>query len=453
MGNALVKDVKLFLFFSLFFGTTLWAQQFESSFLLSADGILSSEENNPFWMSHNNYFKISSETSFAGFGQWKGTYELNEKSGLNAVISGYYRDGVSDEFQRKELNVSYKNPWLKVTLGSEVRLDPTNGLSATGKNFLWSPNARPLPGIIIEANEPALLGQKFMLDWGIGHYLLNDDRYVDNTMVHYKRLALQWNINEKNSLRGQLQHFAQWGGTSPEYGELEDDFNAFVDVFFASQPESSVVEGEAANALGNHLGSYLIDYKFATGVADFSLYHEHPFEDGSGTAFANFPDGVWGLYATLAESTLIKNICIEYIDTSDQSGNTTGSGYDGYFGNNVYRSGWTYEGNIIGVPLLGIDPNIEITSTTSPFVSNRIRAIHVGVDGAFKGFQWQLKTTYNQSYGTYRAPFPETLKNWYNYLAVQYPTEIYGTFQVYSGLDLGNEKDTFGIGLSYAYSF
>jgi Capsule assembly protein Wzi len=453
MVNALTKDLKIsFIFFSLFM-SSIWAQQqVESNFLLSMDGIISSEDNNPFWLSHNNYYKISLETTYAGFAQWKGNYALNEQAGLYTVISGYYRNGVSDEFQRKELNISYINRWLKVTLGSEARKDPTNGLSSTGKNFLWSPNARPLPGIILEAIDPLKISRSLSLDWGIGHYLLNDDRYIDNTMVHYKRLALLWNINEKNAIRGQLQHFAQWGGTSPQYGKLESNFEAFVDVFFASQPTSSIIEGEAVNALGNHLGSYLFDYIFTNSVGDFSIYHEHPFEDGSGTGFANFPDGVWGIYFQPEQKNIIKGILYEYVDTSNQSANQIGN--DNYFSNNLYRSGWTYERNSIGTPFFLIDRDVEIDQTNSPILRNRIKAHHLGLSGTFKRVDWQIKSSYVQLLPRFQQEEDPTFNFWYHYIGFDYATLKHGTFQINIGLDIGNEIDTtFGVGLGYSYAF
>lgn len=452
MVSPIRKVVKSICMLIFLFSKGIGAQEFQSDFLFSLEGIISSETQNPFWLSHNNYFKIGSETTFAGLAQWKGEYALTEKAGFYAVVSGYYRDGVVDEFQRKELNVSYKNPWLKVTLGSEVRKDPTNGLSATGKNFLWSPNARPLPGLIIEAHEPIKLSQSLGLDWGIAHYLLNDDRYVNDTRLHYKRLALQWQINEKNSIKGQLQHFAQWGGTSPQYGKLESDLNAFVDVFFASQPESSVVEGEAVNALGNHLGSYLLDYNLTTSTGNFSFYHEHPFEDGSGTGFANFPDGVWGVHFQPEKRTIFTGMLYEYIDTSHQSANQIGN--DNYFSNNLYRSGWTYEGNIIGMPFILTDPTKVIDELSTPIVSNRVVAHHFGLSGQFNRLDWQLKSSLVQNLRGFNNPLPKDLHFWYNYLSLLYTSEGYGMFQLTAGLDSGNEiETTFGAGLSYGYTF
>jgi len=67
--------------------------------------------------------------------------------------------------------VGVKNP--------EVKLDD---LSSSNQNFLYSGNSRALPGIILEANKPFPIFKALTVDWGIAHYELNDDRFVDGTM-------------------------------------------------------------------------------------------------------------------------------------------------------------------------------------------------------------------------------------------------------------------------------
>ena len=184
------------------------------------------------------------------------------------------------------------------------------------------------------------------------------------------------------------------------------------------------------------------------------MYYDHPFEDRSGLRFANFPDGVWGVFYTPENKKIISNFLYEYIDTSDQSGNTSISGFDNYFSNNLYRSGWTYEGNIIGLPFIMTDKDIVINDITSPIVSNRVRLHHIGVSGSFKKIEWMLKTTFSKNLGTYNIPFTPTLENWYNYVSFSYATNLYGTFILIGGVDISNLNDTIvGGGLSYSYSF
>src|SRR5690606_3877591 len=153
------------------------------------------------------------------------------------------------------------------------------------------------------------------------------------------------------------------------------------------------------------------------------VYHEHPFEDGSGTRFANFPDGVWGIYFKPNNQKIISSILYEYIDTADQSGSATASGFDGYFGNSIYRSGWTYEENVIGLPFILFDKNVEINSENTPFINNRSKIHHFGIAGEFSKFQWKLKSTYTTYLGTYRKPFTPEWKYLYNYASLAYNSE------------------------------
>ncbi|MCB0466078.1 MAG: hypothetical protein KDC78_10480, partial [Aequorivita sp.] len=187
---------------------------------------------------------------------------------------------------------------------------------------------------------------------------------------------------------------------------------------------------------------------------DFSIYHEHPFEDGSGTRLANFPDGVWGIYFKPNNQKIISSVLYEYINTVDQSGNTTTSGFDGYFGNNIYRSGWTYEKNIIGAPFILFDKNLEINADNTPYISSRAKVHHFAVMGAFNKFQWKLKTTVASYLGTYRNPFTPKWKYWYNFGSLSYKTEKLGTFKVIGGVDFSNVADTnVGGGIEYSYTF
>src|SRR5690606_19711908 len=105
----------------------------------------------------------------------------------------------------------------------------------------------------------------------------------------------------------------------------------------------------------------------------------------------------------------------EYIDTSDQSGKHGISGRDNYFTNGIYRSGWTYEKNVIGLPFILFDKNREVTDTTTAVLSNRSRAHHVGISGTIKGLQWKVKSTYAHYLGTYSRPISPEWKYWYNY--------------------------------------
>ena len=416
-------------------------------------GILSSEEGNPFWLYSNTNNQVGNGSAIATSIDGNAQYSLSNSSTLEAGLSVFYRDGVSDEVQRNNLYLQFKNTWLKATLGSKAQTEWANGLSTTNQNFLWSSNARAIPGLLIEANTPIQLTKSIGVDWGIGHYQLNDDRYVEDVRLHYKRLGAIFSFSGKSKLTARIQHFAQWAGTSPDFGELPNDFKAFGKVFLAQKGEETFQEGEVTNAVGNHLGSYFLQYEFDTTVGDFAVYHEHPFEDGSGTAFKNIPDGVWGVLLNPENSRFVKSILLEYVTTKDQSGADTGRDSDNYFNNTVYRSGWTYEGNIIGFPFILANAQESVSPVSSVILSSRVSAIHLGVSGAIRELEWKLKSTYAQQFGTFQDRIEPAISTWHNYLELNYPTQVYGTFTFIGGADVSDTNSVVAAALKYRYSF
>lgn len=414
-------------------------------------GVFSSENQNPFWFWTNTQTQLGQSSNFSSLGVVDATYNLSERASLSVGTSFFYRDEVKDQFQRRELYIQFKNNWLRAQVGSKSDSILQEGLSVSNRNFLMSTNARALPGLLLESAKPLKFSNTFSLEWGIGHYLLNDDRFVEDTRVHFKKIALHIKLNESNSITGKIQHYAQWAGNSPVFGQLRDDFDAFVDVFTATKGEEIGVNGEILNAVGNHLGSFYLDYQFQNSLGNFIMYHDHPFEDGSGTAFKNFPDGIWGINFEPLKFKLFNAFVYEFITTKDQS---SANRSDNYFSNNVYRSGWTYNESIIGLPFIATNPNLVITATNSPIISNRVQVHHLGFSGSFKQINWQIKSSIAQSFGTFNNPFTQELNTWHNYLNIEYKTQVYGTFQFIGGWDTGDlENDIIAVGLGYRYGF
>jgi len=428
------------------------AQKIDINSAVSVAGFYSGEDTLPFWIFSNQNGAFSSKTELFASLQSNLIYSLNETSQLEVKASIFVRDGVEDEFQRDELFVKYTNKWLGLTLGSEHSEVRFNGLSTVNDNFLLSGNSRAFPGLIAEANKPFKLSNKFEIDWAIAHYELNDDRFVDNTLLHYKRLHFIWNINLKNKLQIGVEHYAQWGGTSPELGKQPSSFGDFIDVFFAKKASDGASSGDTINALGNHLGIINFEYTLTPSSGKFVFYYQHPFEDGSGTRFANVPDGIWGFYFepnTTDFTTFVKGVLLEYVDTSDQSGRRNDSrGRDNYFNSGVYRSGWTYENNIIGLPFITQDPSgLRISN-------NRVKAIHIGVAASQKKWSFLAKTSFVQNLGTFGNPISPVQKIVYSYLQSNYTHEKYGKFTLHLGVDFGKQiRSNYGAGLQYTYSF
>ncbi|MBT0607917.1 capsule assembly Wzi family protein [Aequorivita echinoideorum] len=445
--------MKKMLPYILLLATALCKGQMEYNGEIKLSALASNNANSPFWYYTNTNREKGEFTNAAAIPKISATYTF-ERFQLEMGASVFVRDGAIEPVQRGELFIHFSNNWLKATLGAKAVDVNAEGLSMTNKNFIWSGNARPIPGAVLEANEPIKISPTFGIDWGIGHYWLNDERYVEDTRLHYKRLGIKTTFNENHQLFVRLQHFVQWGGTSPEFGKLRSGLKDFFYIFAASETTETNNENETANALGNHLGSIFGDYTFKYPIGNFSVYHDHPFEDGSGTRFANFLDGLWGVFFQPTNKRFFSGILYEYTDTVDQSGISVGSGFDNYFSHSLYRSGWTYEGNIIGLPFILANKNMNIAEDGTPIFNNRSKVHHLALKGNFKNFEWMLKTTYAKYLGTYGRPlFPER-KDSYNFASISYKTKDWGTFKILGEIDFSNTESTIGgAGVEYQYHF
>ena len=125
------------------------AQSIDWEGKLSATGLFSSEETNPFWIYANSDGQFGAASQFSGLGEVSGRYALSDNASIEAGVALFYRDEVTDEFQRRDLYLQFKNKWLKATAGAKRSETQAQGLSATNKNFLLSRNARPLGGLLL----------------------------------------------------------------------------------------------------------------------------------------------------------------------------------------------------------------------------------------------------------------------------------------------------------------
>ena len=407
------------------------------------------EDELPYWFYTNQHGQLDAQTNFLGLAEQNVIFNLSENSSIELKGGLLYSDGIQDDFIIDQLYAKFKNKWVIASLGVFHEEEELDGLSSTNNNILWSGNSRSLPGILVEANAPIKLFKGLSIDWGLGHYELNDDRDVDGAMVHYKRLGATYAFSEKSKFTIEVQHFVQWGGTSPRFGELPSGFSDYIDIFFASRAgDENAPEGEQINALGNHLGSFNLNYEGKIGDATFQLYHQHLFEDGSGTSWNNFPDGLWGSYLKL-DNSIIKSVLYEYVHTINQGGFGRRNGNDDYFKNGIYRSGWRYNGRTIGVPFI-IPTNIDTGTGTT-----RVRAHHLGLTAAYKKFDFNFKASYVQSLGTFINPIIPKIETIYTYGSTTYKTETYGAITLLAGIDAisGAGKTKYGLGFQYKYAF
>lgn len=404
-----------------------------------------SHQQLPFWVYTNSGSFKNPETNTAAHLRAQIDYDISKKHKLQLGAGFFYRDGGSTNVQRNDLYLRYINPIITATIGSKEVGDHFQGLGTVRKSFLLSGNARALPGLKIGLTKPVvIIKSKLHLDGSIAHYSLNDGRFVTGTRVHFKNLDVIWELRNNDKIILGATHFAQWAGNSPERGAQPNGFTDFLDVFIASRSSTEGTNSDQLNALGNSLGYYKLEYEHSGVAGTYLFYHEHPFEDGSGTGLKNFPDGIWGFYYALKEnnySSVLKGVLLEYVSTVSQSGRSGRSGRDNYFNNGIYKSGWTYEGNTIGLPFIEV-PNV-----------NRVQAFHMGINMGFGKYDSLFKVSYVRSLGTYTSPIIPNRKQVYFLSQHTYSFTNASAIRLDLGYDINNTfNDNFGAGISYIYT-
>ncbi|WP_171594508.1 capsule assembly Wzi family protein [Marinifilum caeruleilacunae] len=405
----------------------IFAQKKSLNYEVSASAYLSSEDNLPFWLVSNQNGRVPNEnalvTDFSLHNSFskKDAKQLDYEFGLTATGS------IADETDVILSQAYARFSWKKVLLsvGSRYEDAQFGNLSATNGNLFLSNNARAIPRISVGSH--GYWKVPFAEDWLAvkGMYsegIMFDDRYVDNTRVHYKNAYIRLGGDRRFNLEVGFQHYAQWGGTSsnPEIGELPSDLENYARMTIGKGTAEDEVYGEWENSYGNHLGGWDIHLYYKTEEVEWELYRQTMFEDHSGI-YITRPDGVTGLYAKFkGDKNWITAAMYENYYTKYQSGSTPGgvtnpdgglyTGRDNYFNNYIYKSGWTHHGRTLGLPFF-IPAAENEDGHTLGVINNRIVAHHFGVKGyLFNKIPYRTLLTYSQNWGRYSAPLAGGMK-------------------------------------------
>ncbi|MGM1057516.1 MAG: capsule assembly Wzi family protein [Bacteroidota bacterium] len=399
--------------------------QLEFSGELNLQGMYSTGEDLPFWMYKNQRGRISENTNAAGWISGRVNYDLGANSSLEIGVGILYQDGISDRVFLDESYVQFRNTWLEVIAGRKQKPELYNGLSATNENIVWSLNARPLPGVQFRTREPIMLFPDAGLGFeaSLSEYLLEKDRHVSYARVHHKSLHLVYQPNEDWYFRGGIQHFAQWGGNSKSEGPQPEGIKDYLLMFFGRQGGENAVIGDQINVLGNQLGSYELNIKRSFKDMELEFIYNHMFEDGTGTRFANFPDGRYGIMLNFKdERKLVNNVLYEFYYTKNQSTKSSAPHKnDNYFNNfQTYRSGWTYEKRILGTPFFQYDPEKDMV------INNKFTMHHIGISGSisnyFESYPYKLMLSAGRNdgrHGVYFTPNEDVAYISYEMLILQ----------------------------------
>ncbi len=336
--------------------------------------------------------------------------------------------------------LKYRGVFLTVGAKEMNRSIIDNGLNSG--DLVMSDNARPIPqiraGFIDFQNVPLTNGWlqiqgelaygKFTdSDWLDNHYYRYNSFVTTGSYMHYARCYFRSNPSKHFVVTVGMQHATQFGGTWTIWKEgkvlAEHKMSVkFKDVINAFLPwkggGSGDTEGDSAYYSGNHLGSWdlKLTYTFNNG-SSLEGYLQSPWEDGSGIGKQNGFDGVWGLhYHTARNISWIKDIVVEYIDFTNQSGpmhwapadfdgtqvSAEATGGDDYYNNYMYN-GWCNYGMSIGSPF--VKSTIYNTDGYLRYTDNRMRGVHLGAQGNLsESVGWKMLWSYRRSWGTPLSP-------------------------------------------------
>lgn len=380
-------------------------------------GVASHGVYSPFWLQSKQYGKISeapySADIFVGINK-----ELNKETQLfdygfkaNLLVR---TDAKMSTIYFHEMYAKARLSVFDIIIGSrEEHLGNQDSTLSCG-GILFSQNARPMPKITfgIEHFTTVPFTKGYLeLKGALVHGWFTDNTYVKNAwLLHnyvYGRLGGRLPVHFEYG----LDHVAQWGGYSPEYGQQPVSFQDYKKIFYGRSGGTDASIGDQINALGNHIISQSMKLEVKLFDYRISGYWQNISEDGPIRIIwdtMNRPDGLWGVTLRNNKFPFVKGILYEYLNTTDQSGpyhdkdGIIYGGADCYFTNGSYPSGWSYYSRTIGTPFIS-SPSYN-TDGTLETKNNRVQVHHFGIEGDVYDYQYRFLTSYSKNYGTYAVP-------------------------------------------------
>ncbi len=428
-------------------------------------GLAANPQQNPFWLRTNQYGTVPLKGSFgtARFGilrDYKPRPDSAPKTRRSRFDWGFGVYAVANAGPTPTPDdpaLLLPDAYAKIQFG-RVELFAGNRREVYGlgdtlltSGFVaWSGNALSFPKIQFHTPDYVAIGfTRNLVAFRVGYahgWLTN--AYIQGSYLHQKYLYGRfgkptWRVR----FYAGLNHQVQWGGRADYLintdlsvdGTLPTSFRDYLSLITGRYPDDiqngRFTSFDGTNRVGNHVGSYDFALEWNGVHHQWRLYHQHIYEDASGLAFQNVPDGLTGLQyvnrSTRPVGFRVARAVVELLGTMNQSGSTFDitaryQGGDNYFNNSQYIQGWSYRGHTIGTPLIA--PRTAFSQTVNDFTGggyypdNRLVAYYAGLQGVFRrGPTVMLRASYSRNYGTYNQPYPSPFPQFSGLLSAQWP--------------------------------
>ncbi|MBC8152403.1 MAG: hypothetical protein H7Z72_05785, partial [Bacteroidetes bacterium] len=316
-------------------------------------GLTATPAHTPFWLRTNQYGTVPPRGSFgtvrAGAHRdyrvrpdsiGKGTGRFDWGFGLFAVANvGVLPSANNPAVLLPDAYAKVKFGWLELYGGNRREVTGLGDTTLTSGFVAWSGNALPFPKIQLHTPDFVPLGfTKGLLALRAGYahgWLANS--YVRGSYLHQKYLYGRlgkpaWKVR----FYAGLNHQVQWGGRADYLvntilsvdGSLPTSFRDYVSLVTGRYPgdiQNDRFTGfDGENRIGNHVGSYDFALEWRGRTSNWLFYHQHLYEDASGLAFRNLPDGLTGLRflngQTADAAFRVQRVVLEWVNTTNQSG-------------------------------------------------------------------------------------------------------------------------------------
>lgn len=422
----------------------------EVSGAIGTSAFVSSKPELPFWFYSNKEGVIDEKSDFLLYSSLALDYYTYSGFSIEAKANLAYNNS-RDEIIPHELYLRFYNEFYELNFGRIRHRTFFNGISATNQNIIWSNNGLPLWGFSFNSLRTIYLTEKFGFEFEWSESFLDDPRWVKNSFVHHKALRFVYGSPADFQVKLGINHYAQWGGTSKSDGRqpasLEDDYLRIV---FALPGGGDANETEQHIALGNHIGSYVLQVSKNFYEFDASFTYNSIFEDRKGSRLGNFPDGRYAFHLSFPEErALVSDVHYDFLYTRNQSNHLNEAIASDYFNNSTFRSGWTYYNRILGAPFFDYD------AKANRVVGNKFLAHHIGIAGSFSdyfiSFPYKLLISHVHKEGRYFNYYnPDRNELYLNYemgllqnpfnLSVQLGTEFSNVAEPIFGAGIRLEK-------------
>lgn len=433
-------------------------------------GIGASAGRIPFWLRANQYGTVPHASPAGllrvGTSGYFGATLAHPNRRINYGVEAVGILGQQPVVVLPQAYVSIDRGHFSVWAGRKKEVIGLGDSTLTSGFYAWSGNALPVTKVQIGTNgftPLAFMGNLVSVHAFFAHGWFTASDSTQGSYLHQKALYVRiGRPNGRIRLTGGVFHNAQWGGRSAylptllaKDGQIPDSFRDYLYVLTAREGGASdspnLTEFDRVNRVGNHLGSIDFGIDLTLGRWQAMGYYQHPFEDKSGVAFVNLPDGLYGLRLQRLPGAnggfRLDHVLLEYLNTRSQSGSQThtGSRYDGkddYFNNYQYLDGWVQDRNVIGTPFLSrradIRPDLPYGSGNRiwAIANNQVELYHLGLAGTIgrvgeqltqnQPIRWQAKLSASQNYGAPRLAFRQSVPQFSGMASVTWPLNWLG---------------------------